>query len=104
MFMHVYDDHKIFSQNDQQCATLILELTISQLLLDILRGTTIEPSDKRLVFIVQTGPHHNHWLVLIVQVSTCCLSARPFNGLLSMCSVVEKLPWNSTEIKNCSET
>jgi hypothetical protein len=27
MFMHVYNDHKIFSQNDQQCATLILELT-----------------------------------------------------------------------------
>ena len=27
MFIHVYNDHKTFSQNDQQCATLILELT-----------------------------------------------------------------------------
>jgi hypothetical protein len=27
MFIHVYNDHKFFLQNDQQCATLILELT-----------------------------------------------------------------------------
>jgi hypothetical protein len=26
MFIHVYNDHKVFSQNDQQCATLILAL------------------------------------------------------------------------------
>jgi hypothetical protein len=81
-----------------------LQYFISQLLPDILRGTTVEPPDKRPVFVVQTGPHHNHWLVLKVRVSTCCSSARPFNGLLSMRSVVQKLPWNSTEIKNCSET
>jgi hypothetical protein len=27
MFIHVYNDHKFFLQNDQQYATLILELT-----------------------------------------------------------------------------
>jgi hypothetical protein len=77
---------------------------ISQLLPDVLRGTTVEPPDKRPVFVVQTDPHHNHWLVLETRVSTCCSSARLFNGLLSMRSVVQKLPWNSTEIKNYSET
>jgi hypothetical protein len=81
-----------------------LVLPICQLLLDVLCGTTIEPPDKWLVFIVQTDLHHNHWLVLKAWVSTCCSSAWLFYGLLSMHSVVQKLPSNSTEIKNCSKT
>jgi hypothetical protein len=53
---------------------------ISQLLPDILRGTTIEPLDKQPVFVFQTDPHHNHWLLLKAQVSS--------NLLLFICTTL----------------
>jgi hypothetical protein len=49
---------------------IVRKLCISQLLPDILRGTTVEPPDKRPVFVVQTDPHRKRWLVLKARVST----------------------------------